>query len=145
MFRIKELGKRTNLPAKTIRYYEQIRLLPAAKRGENQYRLYDEADVERLRFIKSARALDFSLQEIAQILATRDRNKPPCRHVMAMLQDHMDDIAARIRDLEQLHQELSDVYETGKHLPEDLQMRACVCNLIQVGIGSKQANGSSTD
>ena len=144
MVLIKELSDRTGVPRKTIRYYEQIGLLSPAKRAENRYRVYDTADVERLRFIKSARALDFTLQEIAQILATRDRNEPPCTHVMALLQDHIDDIAARIRDLEQLHQELSMLYETGKRLPEDVQMRECVCHLIQVGVGRKDLNGTTT-
>jgi DNA-binding transcriptional MerR regulator len=144
MVQIKELSDRTGVSRKTIRYYEQIGLLSPAKRAENRYRVYDTIDVERLRFIKSARALDFTLQEIAQILATRDRNEPPCGHVMTLLQDHMDDIASRIRDLEQLHQELSALYETGKQLPEDVQMRSCVCHLIQVGIGRTESNGSTT-
>ncbi|MBI1280128.1 MAG: MerR family transcriptional regulator [Anaerolineaceae bacterium] len=145
MVLIKELSDRTGVPRKTIRYYEQSGLLPRAKRAENRYRVYDDADIDRLRFVKSARALDFTLQEIAQILATRDRNEPPCTHVMGLLQDHMDDIAARIRDLEQLHQELSALYETGKHLPEDVQMRACVCHLIQVGVGRNEPNGTTTN
>lgn len=145
MFRIKELSERTNLPAKTIRYYEEIRLLPPARRGDNQYRLYDEPDVERLRFIKSARALDFTLQEIAQILAIRDRNEPPCSHVITLLQVHMDDIAARIRDLEQLHQSLSALCEMGKQMPEDVQMRVCVCHQMQVDVRSKESDESTTD
>ncbi|MBC6936638.1 MAG: heavy metal-responsive transcriptional regulator [Chloroflexi bacterium] len=141
---IKELSDRTGVSRKTIRYYEQIGLLSPAKRAENRYRVYDTTDVERLRFIKSARALDFTLQEIAQILATRDRSEPPCGHVMTLLQDHMDDIASRIRDLEQLHQELSALYETGKQLPEDVQMRSCVCHLIQVRVGRTEPHGSTT-
>lgn len=144
MFKIKELSERTNLPAKTIRYYEEIRLLPPARRGDNQYRLYDETDVERLRFIKSARALGFTIQELTQILAIREQNEPPCSHVMTLLKDHMDDIAARICDLEQLHRELSAVYETGKQLPEDVQMRGCVCHLIQVDVRRKN-HGTTTD
>lgn len=145
MVQIKELSDRTGIARKTIRYYEQIGLLSPAKRAENRYRVYDNADIERLRFIKSARALDFTLQEIAQILATRDCDEPPCGHVMTLLQDHMDDIAARIHDLEQLHQELSTLYETGKQLPEDVQMRECVCHLIQVGVGRKESNGTTTN
>ncbi len=143
MLQINDLSIRTGVPRKTIRYYEQIGLLSPAQRAANGYRIYDEINVERLRFIRRARALDFTLQEIAQILATRDRNEPPCGHVMTLLQDHMDDIANRIRDLEQLHRELSALYETGKHLPEDVQMRACVCHLIQVGVGRKEPNGTT--
>lgn len=139
MFQIGELSERTGVPAKTIRYYEEIGLLPPAKRDDNRYRLYDAKEVERLRFIRSARALDFSLQEIAQVLAARDRHEPPCGHVMDIIQDHIDDIEIRIRELEDLKRNLTDLYKAGQGLPEDIHMRACVCHLIQIS-GSKNDN-----
>jgi len=52
MFQIGELSQHADVPEKTIRYYEEIGLLPPARRSANGYRLYDEADVERLRFIR---------------------------------------------------------------------------------------------
>jgi DNA-binding transcriptional MerR regulator len=133
MFQIRELSRRTGVPSKTIRYYEDIGLLAPAQRAENGYRLYGEADADRLRFIKNARALDFSLHEIAQILSARDRNNPPCTHVVELLRDHVSQIDARIRELQALRDELTHLYDEGKDLPEDIQMRTCVCHLIQVG------------
>lgn len=132
VFQIGELSERTGVPAKTIRYYEDVGLLSPARRDDNRYRLYDQKGVERLRFIRSARALDFSLQEIAQILAARDRHEPPCGHVMDIIQGHIDDIAIRIRELEQLKQDLTTLYEAGQGLPEDIHMRSCVCHLVQI-------------
>ena len=143
MVLIKELSDRTGVPRKTIRYYEQNGLLPRAKRAENRYRVYDEVDIDRLRFIKSARALDFTLQEIAQILATRDQNEPPCGHVMELLHDHIGEIETRIRDLQLLKRELTTLYEAGKNLPEDVQMRECVCNLIQIRVRKGTTNGTT--
>lgn len=134
MYQIKELSLRSGVPPKTIRYYEQIGLLAPAKRGDNRYRLYDEQDVEQLRFIGRARALDFSLQEIAQILATRDRGEPPCGHVVDILRDHIAEIETRIRDLEVLREELTTLYQVGQGLPEDVLMRQCVCHLIKEGV-----------
>ncbi|MBI3734719.1 MAG: MerR family DNA-binding transcriptional regulator, partial [Chloroflexi bacterium] len=58
---IHELTQQTGVPAKTIRYYESIGLLPRPHRAENNYRQYTPADGERLRFIASARSLGFSL------------------------------------------------------------------------------------
>ncbi|MCI0711821.1 MAG: heavy metal-responsive transcriptional regulator [Chloroflexi bacterium] len=139
MLQIGELSDLTGVPAKTIRYYEDIGLLPPARRDDNHYRLYEQKDAERLRFIRSARALDFSLQEIAQILAARDRHEPPCGHVMEIIQSHIDEIEARIRELEQLKQELTVLYDAGQDLPEDVHMRSCVCNLIQIS-GTKKGN-----
>lgn len=131
MFQIKELSVRTGVPAKTIRYYEEIGLLPPSRRADNGFRLYDDSDVERLRFIGRARALDFALDEIAEILAFRERNEPPCKYVMDLMRGQIDKVQERIRDLEQLRDELTALYEAGQHLPEDVQMRTCVCHLIQ--------------
>lgn len=59
MLEIGELSRQTGVAIKTIRYYEEIGLLAPASRGENRYRLYDPKEIERLRFIRSARAWDF--------------------------------------------------------------------------------------
>jgi DNA-binding transcriptional MerR regulator len=133
MFRIGELSVKTGVSPKTIRYYEQVGLLPPARRAGNGYRLYDEADVERLRFVRGARALDFALDEIAEILTFRDRGTPPCKYVMGVVRDRIHAIQERIRSLEQLSGELAALYDAGQHLPEDVQMRTCVCHLIQTG------------
>ena len=80
MYRIGEVSAQTGQSTKTIRYYEEINLTPSAERTANGYRIYSEEDVDRLRFIRSARALDFSLEDIEEILAFRDREEPPCRY-----------------------------------------------------------------
>src|SRR5258708_20598512 len=103
MFQIGELSKHADVPEKTIRYYEDIGLLPPARRSANSYRVYDEADFQRLRFIRSARALDFTLQEIAPILAARDRREPPCGHVVELLHDHIREIETPIHALDHTH------------------------------------------
>lgn len=134
MYQIGEVSALTEVPEKTIRYYEEIGLLPPAERSPNGYRVYDEIDVERLRFIRRARALDFALDEIMEILAFRERNEAPCKYVMDLMHDQIDKVEERIRNLRQVRDELKAMYEAGLQLPEDVQMRACVCHLIQVGI-----------
>ena len=133
MFRIGELSALAGVSARTIRYYEKIGLLPPARRADNGYRLYDEADMERLRFIRRARALDFALDDIKEILAFRERGEPPCRYVMDVMSARIEEITARIRDLERLRDELTTLVEAGRRLPEDLQMNSCVCHLIETG------------
>ena len=75
---IRELVKNTSVPAKTIRYYEEIKLLPPPARKPNGYREYFEVDVERLKLVAGARRLDFSLDDIKEILDLRDRQIAPC-------------------------------------------------------------------
>lgn len=66
---ISELAEKTGVSAKTIRYYESIDVLPAPERLDNGYRDYDQEDVERLWLGAGARRLDFSLDDIQEILA----------------------------------------------------------------------------
>jgi DNA-binding transcriptional MerR regulator len=134
---ISKVSAKTGIQTETIRYYERIGLIPKPSRQANGYRLYGEADLERLNFIRSARALNFSLQEIAQILASRDRQEPPCKHVMDLIQTHIAGIENRIRELEQLKGELVSLYTAGQDLPDDVQMRSCVCHLMQLSDSKK--------
>ncbi len=129
---IHELAQQTGVPAKTIRYYEDIGLLPPPARQANNYRQYSEAAVERLRFIASARSLGLSLQDIAKILAIRDAGIPPCDHVLATLQERLADIDRRIADMLALRDTLRHLYQTGVTLPrDDVAFEHCVCSLIK--------------
>lgn len=134
MLRIGELSKRTGVSDKAIRFYEEIGLLPQAQRLANGYRVYSEEDVDRLQFIRRARMLGFALDEIAEILAFRERQEPPCSHVLALICRKIDEIESQIRDLTQIRDELKALHEAGRELPEDVRMRTCVCHLVQRGI-----------
>jgi len=70
--RIAEVAERTGVPATTLRYYEDIGLLTPAGRASNGYRAYDERDVERLRFITSAKQLDISLDDLRELMRAWD-------------------------------------------------------------------------
>ncbi len=80
---IGELAAQSGVPAKTIRYYESVGLLPPPARAANNYREYQAMDVERLRFIASARSLSFALGEIADILAAPIRVSRPASGYLA--------------------------------------------------------------
>ncbi|MDQ7026814.1 MAG: heavy metal-responsive transcriptional regulator [Anaerolineae bacterium] len=134
MVSIGQLSQQTGISTETIRYYERIALLPPAKRAANGYRQYDERDIERLLFIKRSRALDFTLNDIREILAFRERNEPPCQYVMTVMETQIDEIEQRIHDLEQLRSEIKALHEAGQSLPDDVQMKTCVCHLIQTSV-----------
>src|SRR5258708_32647874 len=78
--RIGELAARFGLNPKTIRYYEEIGLLKRAGRSESGYRLYGKPDVERLGFIRRAKTLSLSLDEIRDILSAQEEGSPPSVH-----------------------------------------------------------------
>jgi DNA-binding transcriptional MerR regulator len=76
--RIGEIANRVGVNTTTIRFYESIGVLPEPPRTSSGYRDYDDEHVERLRFIKTAQRLGLKLEDIAEILAFRDRGDRPC-------------------------------------------------------------------
>lgn len=130
---IRELARRTGVTAKAIRYYESIGLLPPPQRAENNYRIYSVEAVERLRFIAAARALDFSLADIAEFLAARDNNQLPCHRVLDSLDQHIVEIDRRIGDLLALRETLNGIRREAQNLPPDSECNEqCVCYLLTV-------------
>lgn len=128
---IKEISRRTGLSDKTIRFYEKVGVLPPPRRLANGYRDYDEADLEHLKFVAGLRRLDFSLDDIGEILAMRDRGEAPCRVVLGLLTTKADEVAERIAQLSRLEKELRQLYSLGLTFPtDDVDGKNCVCHLV---------------
>lgn len=95
---IGELSRRTGCNIETIRYYERIGLLPApARRG--RYRLYGAEDVGRLAFVRRARELGFTLDEVRALLVLAASGEGACAEVRNLAAAHLADVRARIGDL----------------------------------------------
>ena len=111
LLRINEVAAETGLTTRAIRYYEEVGLLEPAARSEGDYRLYDESDLERLRYIRSLRDdAGFSLAQIGQLLedeAARERNRERYRSThdpderRAILVDALDRVDRQIETLEE--------------------------------------------
>jgi DNA-binding transcriptional MerR regulator len=128
---IGQLARASGTSAKTIRFYEETGVLPPAQRAENDYRLYGADDIRRLRFIRNARSLDFSLEDLKEVLALRDQGEAPCRYVVQLLEEKFGEIGDRIRQLQELQQELQQLIEQAASLPDDdIEMKNCICHLI---------------
>ncbi len=129
--RIGELAKLVDTSAKAIRFYEDEGLLPPAQRAENGYRVYTPDDMERLRFIRSARNLGFSLNDLHEILALRERGEAPCRYVVNLIDHKRSEIDAHIRQLHELQAELDYLLSVADQLPDNaIDMKECICHVI---------------
>lgn len=126
--RIGELAGKLGLNPKTIRYYEQIGLLRAPDRTRAGYRLYGQADLERLRFILQAKAIGLTLQEIGEILGLRDGGQSPCAHVLDMIDQKLTAIDAQLRALHEVQQDLLAVREEAETAS---RANAQVCAIIE--------------
>ena len=107
--KIGELAKRTGSQVETIRYYEREGLLPEPSRSEGNYRLYSDTHLERLLFIRHCRSLDMTLEEIRNLLKLRDAPDDNCGEVNALLDEHIQHVAKRIKELKLLQKNLREL------------------------------------
>ena len=129
--KILEFAQLTGLSPKTIRYYESIGIQSAPRRAPNGYREYSEQDLERARFVAGIRSLDLSLDEIAEILAMRDRREAPCRTLLDLIEQKADQIEERIRLLRQMEIDLRQLHKLGLTFPtDDIDGKNCICHLV---------------
>lgn len=129
---IRELAHQTDIKPTTIRYYEQIGILPPARRAPNGYRAYQPTDVKRLRFIAQARTLDFSLDEIREMLALRERGEAPCAYVLEQIDGKLAEIDRRIAALQQMKADLRHLQTEAAEIPlTAIAASGCVCHLIE--------------
>ena len=104
--KIGELARATGTRIETIRFYEREGLLPAAERTEANYRIYTEAHVQRLAFVRHCRSLDMALEEIRVLVHFKDSPGEDCGAVNALLDAHIGHVADRVQELQRLEQEL---------------------------------------
>ncbi|WP_119460076.1 MerR family transcriptional regulator [Rhodospirillaceae bacterium SYSU D60014] len=107
---IGELSGRTGVNIETVRYYEKIGLVPPPARTEGGHRAYEDAHVARLTFIRRARELGFTLDEVRSLLKLVDGGHAyACADVRAVTVEHLDDVRQKIRDLKRLEQTLNGI------------------------------------
>jgi MerR family copper efflux transcriptional regulator len=114
--RIGELAQRTGTTTKTIRYYEDIGLLPEPARDHNDYRNYSGDAVDRLEFIRDAQATGLTLTEIASILDLRSQGETTCHHVIDLLERHMTALDRHIETLRVTRKKLASLAERARNL-----------------------------
>lgn len=131
-WRIGELARRAGVNPKTIRYYEEAGLLPSPGRAENGYRTYSEADAAQLAFIRAAKDFGFTLGEIREVLAVRDRNEAPCPYVLRVVEEKLADLNDRIQRLQLLSGDLEAILRDAETMPAELRARkGQYCHVIE--------------
>ena len=136
--KIGELAAATDTAVETIRFYERERLIAEPARSEANYRQYGPAHVQRLAFIRRCRSLDMSLDEIRILLRYLDRPAADCDEVNAVLDDHIEHVARRVRELKMLEKQLR---ELRAHCNSDRKGQPCGI-LEQLNDGRRSADPS---
>ena len=99
MMNIGEAAGASGVSAKMIRHYEELGLLPEARRTDSGYRQYEQNEVQTLRFIRHARDLGFSLSEIAELVGLWQNRRRPSRQVKALAQAHIKELELKAAEL----------------------------------------------
>lgn len=127
---IGELAKTAGVTTKTIRYYESIGVLDEPQRTESGYRTYGPGAIERLDFVRQAQSSGLALAEIRSILEIKDDGGQACQHTTALLRGHLDELDARIVELEAAREELRAMYERAGSLDPAECTDANRCQII---------------
>ena len=106
-FTVGALADKAGINLETVRYYEKIGLLPKPKRKESRYRIYDENDFARLKFIIRAKELGFTLNEIKELLDLRIESKATCGDIKKIAGHKIEDIEQKIKDLQNIKKVLT--------------------------------------
>jgi len=118
------------MTTKALRYYERVGLLPPANRTASGYRDYSDAVLDRLRFIRAARALGLTLGEIRGIIGFREGGSPPCAHVLQLVEDRAADLDRRIAELAELREQLRRLLRRGRSLSPETCSPNLVCHIL---------------
>ena len=128
MLKISELAAKTGLSAHTIRFYEKHDLIRASERSEAGYRYYNDSDIRRAEFVKTARNIGFSLEDISQLLSIRvDKTSHSCQEVTDITRHKLDEVNEKLSELESMQNTLQILLKSCCGGPE----KATHCSIIE--------------
>jgi len=125
-FSIGAMADTGNCKVQTVRYYEQIGLLPKPRRNSGNQRVYSRQQHDRLRFIRHSRELGFSLDQIRQILALSDEPAHSCEEVDSIAHEHLREVESKIKRLQSMRKELK------RMISECSSDRVADCKIVKV-------------
>lgn len=142
---IGELAKHVGVSVQAVRFYERRGLLPAPPRKDSGYRIYGDGDLRRLRFIRQAKRLGFSLDEIKSVLRMRERGACPCGEVVEIAERHLQQTEKEIGNLTRFRDELSRTLREWKRSKRRNVSGEAICMLIErtMELNGGKINGSA--
>ncbi len=137
MLTVNELALESDTPAHVVRYYLRIDLIQPAAQQENGYRLFTSHDASRLRFIRMAKHLGFTLNEIKQITQHAELGESPCDDVRKIVQHRIHENRAKIEEMMKLQERMELALEQWDLMPDGIPDGNSVCHLIESVEGSE--------
>ena len=123
---ISQLAKAADIPTTTLRYYERIGLVEPEDRSHGNYRLYGDQSFKKLKFIRAAQAIGFTLEDVRSLLADGHGNVPTCGSVQELLEARLADVEDRLKDLRHVRRVLKSALDDCQH-----QKRTDCCHVVK--------------
>lgn len=131
MMTVSQLSRQAKLAPHVVRYYSRIGLLSPARHPDNRYKLFSTDDLTRLRFIRQAQSLGFTLEEVSQILEDSTQGESPCRRVRDILRRRIVENRDRLKELLMLQQRMEQALAQWQEMPDGIPDGDTVCHLIE--------------
>lgn len=129
--KISQLARQSGVPSKTIRYYEEIGLVPNASRNSNGYREYDQSDIDRLAFIRRCRELQIPIEQIKMLVQVRMDEKAPCKEVDMLIARQLEKVRHTMAELALLEEALNTLLHSCQN---DVVGECEILHRLQQGI-----------
>ncbi len=125
------LAKKSDVSLYTVRHYTRIGLLKPSRNLRNGYKVYQPSDAARLRFIKSAKNLGFSLSEISEILDEAKHGNSPCPLVREIIVSRIEENRRKIKEMQQLQRKMENAVKDWAKMKNSMPDDNSVCHLIE--------------
>lgn len=138
-----QLAQRAQVNLETVRFYEQERLLAPPSRTASGYRKFEESAIDRLAFVKRAKALGFSLGEVRELLAIQDEHADACVEVRDLVQNKLAIVRDKRAELEKIETQLSTALRKCNHAlkRQQLKQNLKTCPVLNQMAGSNRRKG----
>ncbi len=128
---VHEIAKAAGVTAETVRYYTRVGLFSPDRDESNGYRCYGADDLRRLKFIRNARHLGFTVKDVAEILQHAESGSSPCPFVREKIVKRMADIEEHRRVEAALVARMTAATDAWKHMPDGIPDGESICHLIE--------------
>ena len=128
---VNEVAKKLGINPDKVRFYTRIQLLRPEKNRLNGYREYGEEDINRLKFILTARQLGFSIDDIHHILSDADKKKSACPRVRSLIDKRLQEMEQQFSETQQLRERMQEAVSLWSQKPNKVPTGQMICHLIE--------------
>jgi len=128
---VNDVAKSFGVTADTVRFYIRKGLVNPVQNQENGYHNFSKADMDRLKFIITAKRLGFTLADIGKILSISDKGDEPCSTVIQLIETRLEEIEKKYLEISRLRKKMRTAVESWKLAPDPGPNETCICHLIE--------------